>query len=103
MARSTINMNLNVGGITPQIIGAAAVDVASVVSANATLVADGASPTQAHVTTLNTAVTALNAAIGSGDVCFIFDASKITTTAQPQSVFTAITQAAKAGYFGALS
>jgi|SRR5262245_21125184 len=102
MARSTINVNLNSGGSAPQLIGGASVDVASVVSATATLVADGASPTQGHVTTLNNAVTPLNAAIGAGDVCFIFDPAKITTASQLQSVIAKIMQAAQAGYFGAL-
>lgn len=53
----------------------------------ATLVADGATPTQAHVTTLNTDWGTLNTALAAmvpetGDVYVSFDATKITTRRQ---------------------
>lgn len=49
------------------------------------LVADGASPTQAHVNTLNTAWAASKAAgtaVGTGGLSVFFDTAKVTTKRQ---------------------
>jgi hypothetical protein len=61
----------------------------NVTAATAVLVADGASPTQAHVTTLNTAVGLLATAVaatttaaGSSNLVIDFDAAVITSLSQ---------------------
>jgi hypothetical protein len=60
------------------------------VAANvATLVADGASPTQAHVTTLNTNFGLMNAAYTS-NAAFIFDTAQVTTMNQARAVLRRI-------------
>ena len=54
------------------------------------LVADGATPTQAHVTTANAALSAVQ-----GDVNVSFDNTKITTVNQLKAAFAAALQAAR--------
>lgn len=70
-------------------------DYSAVATDIATLVADGASPTQAHVTTLNTdwgtLKTSLDAvAAENGDVYVSFDTTKITTRAQLKAALDAV-------------
>lgn len=69
----------------------------------ATLVADGAAPTQAHVTafaatytTLAADIAALNTAI-TGDVQITWDTTKVTTITQLKRAFDAALQAAGGG------
>jgi hypothetical protein len=67
----------------------------SVASAIATLVADGASPTQAHVTTLNTAWTTLKAALdthAAADVSLLYNTATVNTTNKGSSALRAIEQ-----------
>lgn len=78
----------------------------SVAADVATLVADGASPTQAHVNTLNTdwgtfstAYTALNAAI-NGDVTVIWNGAVITSRNQLRAALQAALSAVDGGYGG---
>lgn len=79
----------------------AAIVYTSVAADIATLVADGATPTQAHVTTLNTHWTALKALIDtavalapsgapSGNAVFSIDIASITTVNQLEAVIRAI-------------
>lgn len=105
-------------------VGTAVTDAATMVAAQtpaaaamAVLVADGASPTQAHVNTMNTAygtlatavaamntdvgtlntdITAANVAFG-GNVQIIFDSAVITTITQLKRAFDAALQAAAGG------
>lgn len=69
----------------PMNASSTAADKTTVAANVATLVADGASPTQAHVTTLNTNWALLSADIASGslggsaDVVISFDASVVTS------------------------
>lgn len=71
---------------------AAAVPVAA---ALAVLVADGASPTQAHVTTLNSAYTTLAAAISTANLTVQVDTAVITTSNGVKAAFQKALQAAK--------
>lgn len=77
--------NTSVAGTSDAVTSTAAVDTTAVAAAIAVLVADGATPTQAHVTTLNSAWTTLLAEItaakaaGTGDVVLSVDLSTITT------------------------
>lgn len=77
---------------------AAAVSTTAVAADIATLVADGASPTQAHVTALNGHWTTLLAAITAqqatvaGDVLVSVDQAVITTPAKFQAVWKALLQ-----------
>lgn len=129
MSRQSIQVTLGVGhgegryGSSARPTGPGAdassivADVATMVAAQtpaaaamAVLVADGATPTQAHVTTMNTAygtlatavatvaadATALNAAVG-GDVQIIFNTATITTVTQLKRAFDAALQAAASG------
>lgn len=80
------------------------VTTTTVASDLATLVADGASPTQAHVTALNTAYTTMAAQITAlsaetGDVYFSFDTTKITTLEQIQSALAKIEKWARSAGF----
>jgi hypothetical protein len=59
-------------------------------AAVATAVADGASPTQAHVTAINTALPTVQ-----GDLQVSFDTSKITTVNQLKRACDALLQAAR--------
>lgn len=103
MAKAAINISIGGpiggGGFSTMLVGASAPNLAAVVTDTATLVSDGATPTQAHVNTLNTDVTAFNAAI-TGDVTVYFDTTKITTVNQLRSVLAAAMVAAQAGYSG---
>jgi hypothetical protein len=75
------------------------VSTATVTADIATLVADGASPTQAHVTTLNTDYTALLAGIAAipavKDLVVSFDNTKITSYSSMDKAFNAILKALK--------
>lgn len=73
----------------------------------ATLVADGATPTQAHVNTLNTDWTALSADIAAGnlsaasvDAVLSFDAAVITTKTKLRRAVQALLAAVDAGVGG---
>lgn len=70
----------------------------------ATLVADGAAPTQAHVNTLNTDWTALKAGTGAiptnEDVVLSFDASVITTRTKLRNAVQALLLAVEGGVGG---
>lgn len=96
----------------------AVADAAAVAAAVAALVADGASPTQAHVTTLNSAwgtlnadISAANTAAGtaktdadnlatafSGDVTITWDASVVTHRNQMRHALHVALRAIEAGY-----
>lgn len=95
----TIGQSLGSGNYSATIKGAGVPPLASVVSDTATLVADGISPTQAHVTTLNTDVTALNSAL-SGDVVIVWDGSTITSRPQLRAALLLALQAVEGGYGG---
>lgn len=87
---------------------ATAAPATATVAANvATLVADGATPTQAHVTTLNTnwgafltGETAYRAAVGTAiagaDLTVLFDTSKFTKLNQVKAALAAVLQSAQA-------
>lgn len=79
--------------------GASAPSVATVVANTATLVADGASPTQAHVNTLNTNVTALNAAF-NGHVTVVWDTSTVTHRTQLREALRQALIMVEGGYGG---
>lgn len=83
---------------TPGAGGAPAPSTVAVAADVATLVADGATPTQAHVTTLNTdwgtLLTAIGAAVPSGDVSISVDNATVTTMTQLRAAFAAALQAA---------
>lgn len=72
---------------------------AALAAAIAVLVADGASPTQAHVTTANNALTAFAADLASGvpvahrDVVISFDASTVVTKTALREAVRSILQA----------
>lgn len=78
-------------------------DQVTAAAALATLVADGATPTQAHVTAFGLTYTALAADIAalntalSGDVQITWDSTKVTTITQLKAVFAAALQAAAGG------
>jgi hypothetical protein len=98
----TIGQALNDGGVYGVAIkGSSVPGLAAVVTDTATLVADGASPTQGHVTTLNTDVTALNTAL-AGDVVLMWDGSTVTNRRQLRSALLLALQMIDGGY-GALS
>lgn len=63
---------------------------AALAAAVAVLVADGASPTQAHVTTTNAALPTIQ-----GDLCVSYDTAKITTVNQLKKACDALLQAAR--------
>lgn len=108
MARLTTNVTLGLANSVetlpyrPVISGGGSTgDPANIVTTTvaadiATLVADGATPTQAHVTTLNGDWTALLALITtakggvSGDMCVTVDTSKVTTVSQLRALFNSI-------------
>lgn len=95
----TIGQSLGGGGYSSTIKGGSVPPLSSVVTDTATLVSDGASPTQAHVTTLNTDVTALNAAL-AGDVVVVWDGSVITSRPQLRAALLLALQAVEGGYGG---
>lgn len=95
----TIGQSLG-GGQYNASIGAGTVpDFATVTADVATLVADGATPTQGHVNTLNTDYTALAAAT-SADVVLIFDAAVVTNQNQLKAALQKILLAAASGIGG---
>lgn len=85
---------------------AAAPSSATVAADIATLVADGATPTQAHVNTLNTdwgtfltaltayeaAVASVNSSVGNGDVTVIVNQANVTKTIHLQALLRSILQ-----------
>ncbi len=97
MARAAINITL--GKPLGSVSVASVPDIASVVADTAVLVADGASPTQAHVTTLNGHVGPLNAAV-TGDITITWDIAKVTTVNDLKNAFAAAIVAAQGGLGG---
>jgi hypothetical protein len=97
----TIGQALGSGRYSSSVKGGSVPDIATVTTNVATLVADGASPTQAHVTTLNTNHTKLAAAI-TGDVSVIWDGSTITSRNQLRHALREAIRAVEGGC-GALS
>lgn len=95
----SIGTSLADGSYAPSVSSASIPDIATVVANTATLVADGASPTQAHVTTLNTGVAALNTAL-SGDVVVMWSGSVITTRNQLRAALKAALRAIEGGNGG---
>lgn len=97
-AKATVNQALPEGHYnidTQSVGGSGAVSTTAVATDVATLVADGASPTQAHVTTLNTDWGTLLAAINasnavSGNVSIQYDASVVTTKNQLREAVRAL-------------
>lgn len=78
-----------------------AADQAAVAAALATLVADGASPTQAHVTTLGTAwATALTNSTAQGDAVLLFNPATVLTVSKLKRILDATLQAVKGGLGG---
>jgi hypothetical protein len=119
----TIGTSLADGTYSPSVKGASAPVLTSLTTVNtdattvadnvATLVADGASPTQAHVTTLNTnwgtlvtdlalATTAAStqATAINGDVTVMWNASTITHRNQMRAALRAALLAIEGGYGG---
>src|SRR6266702_4791665 len=82
-----------------QIRGASVPDIVAVVADTAVLVADGASPTQAHVTTLNGHVATLSP-VTAGDLAVVWDPATITTVNQLKAAFAVVLAAAQGGYGG---
>lgn len=76
---------------------ALATDTAALSTAIGVLVADGASPTQAHVTTANNALTLVNADLPAvqGDLQVSFDTTAITTINQLKRACDELLQAAR--------
>jgi len=97
----TIGQSLGGGAYSSTIKRGSAPNFTSVTADVATLVADGASPTQGHVNTLNTDYTALAAAI-TGDVSVIWDGSTITSRNQLRAALRKVIEAVNGG-FGGLS
>jgi hypothetical protein len=96
----TVGQTFDGGGNSSVTIkGGAVPNIAAVVTDTATLVADGASPTQGHVTTLNTDVAALNAAL-AGDVVLIWDGAVVTHRNQMRVALRHALRAIEAGYGG---
>lgn len=95
----TVGQSLGEGRHRTSTKGGAVPDIATVVANTATLVADGVSPTQAHVNTLNTNVTALNNAL-AGHVVVMWDASVVTTRNQLRRALEHALQSVKEGYGG---
>lgn len=97
----TIGQSLGGGAYSSSVKGGSAPDFATVTTDVATLVADGASPTQAHVTSLNTAYTALAAAI-NGDVTVVWNGATITSVSQLKAALDRALEGARSG-IGALT
>lgn len=97
----TVGQSIGGGAYNSSVKGGSIPGFAAVTADVATLVADGASPTQAHVTTLNTDYTALAAAI-NGDVTIIWNGSVVTSRNQLRHALLAAIKAVEGGY-GALS
>ena len=82
MATTQNHFGANVKGDGSPRGAAAEGDRANVVTDIATLVSDGVSPTQAHVTTANTDFTTMLLDFNNNDFNIILDTTKITTLAQ---------------------
>lgn len=95
----TVGQSLGDGRYSSVVKGGAVPGLTTVSANIATLVADGASPTQAHVTTLNTNFTAFSTALG-GDVVLIWDGSVVTHRNQIRSVLLTMLKAVDGGYGG---
>lgn len=78
-----------IGGQNNAKIGGGNVDTTAVAADVATLVADGATPTQAHVTTLAADWATLLGGY-TGDVVISYDTTKLTTITQLKRVFDMI-------------
>lgn len=83
--------------------GGSSADYSTVTADIAVLVADGASPTQGHVNTLNTDYGAVSGSINTGDVTVIWDTTNITSINQLRAALDAVIFAAQSGYAGALT
>lgn len=79
---------LNHAGTSPD------VDLTAVSAATATLVADGASPTQGHVTTLNNALAPVVAA-ANHDLMIVWSTTNISTWQQFETAVRAALQVAR--------
>lgn len=103
----TLGASLGEGRFSTTVVGKLPVDAATlttdaapVAAAMAVLVADGASPTQAHVNTANAAYTTLAADIvavntaASGDLLVTYDAAVVTSITKLKRAFGAALQAA---------
>lgn len=78
-----------------------AADQTAVAAAIATAVADGATPTQAHVTAINTAwTTALTNSTAQGDAVLLFNPATVLTVSKLKRILDACLQAAKSGLGG---
>lgn len=95
----TVGQSLGDGNYSSTVKGASVPPLSAVVSDTATLVADGASPTQGHVTTLNTDVTALNSAL-AGDVVVLWDGTVVTSRNQLRTALRIALRAIEGGHTG---
>lgn len=98
----TLGGSLGGGVFGTTIKGSSVPDFTTVTANVATLVADGASPTQGHVTTLNTNYTALAAAVSGADVVVTWDASVVTSRSALRAALHKALEAVNGGY-GALA
>lgn len=102
----TLNQALPEGQMLTQVgVDSAAVltgpDSAAVAAAVATLVADGATPTQAHVTTLSGAwTTALANSLLKGDAVLLFNPATVLTRTTLRRIFDRFLDLAKGGLGG---
>jgi len=95
----TLGQSLGDGRYSVAVKGGSVPDFATVTTDVATLVADGVSPTQAHVNTLNTDYTALTAAI-NGDLTVLWDGATFTKRNQLRAALKAVLAAVEGGYGG---
>lgn len=95
----TVGQSLGGGLYSSAIKGGSIPNFSAVTADVATLVGDGASPTQAHVNTLNTDYTALAGAI-NGDVTVIWNGAVVTSRNQLRAALLAALKAVDGGYGG---
>lgn len=95
----TVGQSLGDGRYSTAVKGGSVPNLTAVSTDVSTLVADGASPTQAHVTTLNTDFSALNTAL-AGDVVVIWDGAVVTHRNQLRHALLHALKAVEAGYGG---
>ena len=95
----TVGQSLGNGQFSTTIKGAAVPPLSTVVANKDTLVSDGASPTQGHVNTLNTNLTALNASF-AGHVVVVWDDAVITNRRQMRVALQKALEAIESGYGG---
>lgn len=89
MAKVTYTASLTAGELSRS--NGDPVALASTLStAMGVLVADGASPTEAHVTTANAALTALLAAMPSSNIALVVDLATVTDTRKLKTLLDAI-------------